>query len=126
MEFAFVNEFTSEDVGPVQPASQRRCKRKIEAVSEPAEHGGQTSSKAVKKAKTRQGARNKLAVFENSDDDKQPQALVLSARAYLHLETTSQQLLLRKALSVTHSYSQSTLHSMHLFRLSPMLQRLQQ
>jgi hypothetical protein len=43
----------------------------------------------VKKAKTRQGARNKLAVFENSDDDEQPQAL--SVRAYLHLETTSQQ-----------------------------------
>jgi hypothetical protein len=62
-------------------------------VSEPAEHGGQTSSKAVKKAKTRQGARNKLTVFENSDDDEQPQALFVRAylRAYLHLETTSQQ-----------------------------------
>jgi hypothetical protein len=88
MEFTFVNEFTSEDVGPVQPASKRGRKRKIEAVSKPAEHGGQTSSKAVKKAKIRQGvARNKLAVFENSDDDEQPQAL--SVRAYLHLETTS-------------------------------------
>jgi len=89
MEFTFVNEFTSEDVGPVQPASKRGRKRKIEALSEPADHSGQTVSKGVKKAKTRQGTRNKRAVFENSDDDEQPQAL--SVRAYLHLETTSQQ-----------------------------------
>ncbi|KAG2157039.1 hypothetical protein DEU56DRAFT_750243 [Suillus clintonianus] len=84
-EFTFVNEFTSEDVSAVQPASKKGRKRKIEAASKP-----ETSSKTVtKKAKTRQGVRNKLAVFENNDDDEEPQAL--SVRAYLHLETTSQQ-----------------------------------
>jgi hypothetical protein len=43
----------------------------------------------AKKAKTSRGLRNKLAVFESDDEDHQPQSL--SVRAYLHLETTSQQ-----------------------------------
>jgi hypothetical protein len=86
----------------------------------------------VKKAKTRQGARNKLAVFENSDDDEQPQAL--SVRAYLHLETTSQQPSRGKkpAAVITKSSQRNpfilTIDTSFdaLFRLSPMLQRLQQ
>jgi hypothetical protein len=91
VEFTFVNEFAlKEGPAPASNNSKRGRKRKIDATS--ADHGvntEQASSKGAKKAKTRRGPRRKLAVFETSDDEEEPQAL--SVRSYLHLETTSQQ-----------------------------------
>jgi hypothetical protein len=88
---------------PTQAAKkpQQGHKRKTEALSEPVGEDDDSDEQSrirltgkskgavkAKKAKTTHRTRNKLAVFE-SDDETQPQSL--SVRAYLHLETTSQQ-----------------------------------
>lgn len=78
---------------------RRGRKRKTKALSPVSEDEGSNGCQAqvsngkskamkAKKVKTSRGTQNKLAVFE-SDDENQPQSL--SVRAYLHLETTSQQ-----------------------------------
>jgi hypothetical protein len=88
VEFTFVNEFA------VQRRHPTTLREVVSARLKPlsADRGvdtEQASSKEAKKAKTRHGPRSKLAVFETSDDEEEPQTL--SVRSYLHLETTSQQ-----------------------------------
>ncbi|KAG1766256.1 hypothetical protein EDD22DRAFT_844993 [Suillus occidentalis] len=111
LKYKFINEFAPDNLEgaiinspqPTQAAKkpQRGHKQKTEALSEPVgeddnsdEHsrvqltGKSKGTAKAKKAKISHRTRNKLAVFE-SDDETQPQSL--SVRAYLHLETTSQQ-----------------------------------
>ncbi|KAG2337518.1 hypothetical protein BDR05DRAFT_1005002 [Suillus weaverae] len=109
-KYIFINEFAPDNLKgtiinsprPTQAAKkpQRGQKRKTEALSDPVGEDddsdeqsrvrstGKSKGAKAKKAKTSLRTRNKLAVFE-SDDETQPQSL--SVRAYLHLETTSQQ-----------------------------------
>ncbi|KAG2046966.1 hypothetical protein BDR06DRAFT_1014271 [Suillus hirtellus] len=87
MNFTFINEFTPNDSEELVVDNPRPTgEDKGDQVQAP---NSESKGAKAKKAKTGRGSRNKLAIFESDDEDHQPQSL--SVRAYLHLETTSQQ-----------------------------------
>ncbi|KAG1777541.1 hypothetical protein EV702DRAFT_1045283 [Suillus placidus] len=119
VKYIFINEFAPDNLKgaiinsprPTQAAKkpQQGHKQKTEALSEPVGEDddsdeqsrvrstGKSKGAKAKKAKTSCRTCNKLAVFE-SNDETQPQSL--SVRAYLHLETISQQQGRRKKLTM--------------------------
>ncbi|KAG2343780.1 hypothetical protein BDR05DRAFT_999699 [Suillus weaverae] len=94
-KYIFINEFAPDNlkgaiINSPQPTQAAKKPQRDDDSDEQSRVRSTGKSKGVKakKAKTSRRTCNKSAIFE-SDDATQPQSL--SVRAYLHLETTSQQ-----------------------------------